>query len=298
MEDITIRNWKEGDDENIYKLFDRTCRWLSNEAYANKFNDKGLKPEGIILAEKDGLIIGHVMGNWTDIMYEGKPTKFAGIGQVMVDENFRGYGIGKAMLKKIIDYHISGNCRGIILWTQKTLVPAYPMYQKLDFQPVVNRAFYRFRPKTTTSSLSVEPYRPSMGKEAEKVRIEWMHSCFPVGVNNMKPGSGNCWVLCKNKKVIGYFCKWENDGVATINSAVSFIENASEMCSAVIGFLKAYGYKEVVWQTCAGSIWQKKLNNLVQYEEELLADVRMCKSIGSPINIERLLPEFDGCSTW
>jgi len=298
MSEVIIRRWKNGDDERIFELFDRTERWLSNENYSAKFNDEGLSPEGIIIAEKDGLIIGHLMGNKTKIMCEGAQKMFGGIGQVMVDENFRGRGIGKAMLQRIIQYHKDNGCRGIILWTQEHRIPAYPMYEKLGFRIVARWAFYTFRPEISTSTLSVEPYAEKFAAQTEEVRQEWMRACFPVGVGNMKPTDGNWSVIHEKHRVMGYVHIGQRGELPLLNRAVARLADASKVCDALFEFIKELGYEEAIWQTCVGSIWEEELHKRGFKECNLTGDVRMCLSIGSPINIHGQRPEFNGCSTW
>lgn len=298
MDDVIIRHWKHGDDEGIFKLFDRTARWVSNDVYHKKFRDKGLKPEGIILAEKNGLIIGHLMGTRSKIIYEGKQLIFGGIGQVMVDENYRGHGIGKAMLERIIQYHKDGKCRGIILWTQTDRVPAYPMYEKFGFKPVANRAFYHIPIKMSESSLSVELYISDFKDQTEEIRREWMKRSFPVGIANMKPGTDRCQVIRNGQGIVGYIHIGNRDGIPLLSQGVTLLESASEVFDALLEYLTKNEHKEAIWQTCVGSVWEEEFHKRGFQDSRITTDVRMCLSIGSPIDTHGLRPEFDGCSTW
>ncbi len=54
-------------------------------------------PEGCFVAERDG----RVVGTSTTIVYEGR---FAWIGMVLVEEQFRGQGIGTVLLERAIGY--------------------------------------------------------------------------------------------------------------------------------------------------------------------------------------------------
>jgi len=298
MKDVVIRYWKEGDDEGIFELFDRTDRWVSNEAYHKKFDDRGLTPRGIVLAEMDGLIIAHLMGTRKEIMCEGEAKIFGGIGQVMVDKNYRGRGIGKAILQRIIQYHKDGNCRGILLWTQDSRIPAYPMYEKSGFRIAARRAIYNFQPGKTESSLSVEPYAKAFEDHAERVRQEWMRACFPVGIRSMKPADANWLVAHRNGQSVGYIHIGERDNIPFLSHAVGRLDEAYEICSAVFSFLAELGHKKAVWQTCVDSVWEAELHRRGFREGHIASDVRMCLPIGSPIDTNGKRPEFDGCSTW
>jgi len=298
MSEVIIRHWQDGDDERVFELFDRTERWLSNEDYMAKFGDEGLAPEGIIIAAKDGLIIGHLMGTRTEIMCEGEAKLFGGIGQVMVDENFRGRGIGKEMLTRIIQYHTDNGCRGILLWTQDYRFPAYPMYEKFGFRIAARRAFYQCQPEINTSTLVVEPYTDKFAEQTEEMRLEWMRISFPVGIGNMKLTDGNWFVVHENHRVMGYVHVRQKDESLFLSHAVARLADAPEVCEALFKFIKELGHADAVWQTCIGSIWAEELQKRGVKEGNITGDVRMCLAIGPPIETHGQRPEFDGCSTW
>lgn len=298
MGEIIIRHWQEGDDERIFDLFDRTERWLSNEAYRVKFNDKGLAPEGILLAESGELIIAHLMGSRTRIFCEGEPKRFGSIGQVMVDADFRGRKIGKEMIRRIVQYHIDGGCRGVILWTQDDRIPAYPMYEKVGFRPVVRRVFYHLRPREMPCPLSVEPYTAAFAESAEIARQAWMRSTFPMSLENMKPAEGAWWVAQRQGRCLGYVHLGENEGRPLISRAVAHPDQVSDVCQALLNHLAESDHGEIVWQTCVDSLWERELRKRGYEDRRPTSDVRMCLPIGAPIAMDGLRPEFDGCSTW
>ncbi len=80
-------------------------------------------PEGCFVAESDG----RVAGTATTITYEGR---FAWIGMVLVDPEFRGQGIGTRLLEKTIEYLDARRVPGLKL---DATPQGKPIYEKLGF---------------------------------------------------------------------------------------------------------------------------------------------------------------------
>lgn len=82
-------------------------------------------PEGCFAAEHDGRVIG----TSTTIVYEAR---FAWIGMVLVEERYRGRGIGKALLNRAISHLDSQNvpCMKLDATPQGKI-----LYEKLGFKP-------------------------------------------------------------------------------------------------------------------------------------------------------------------
>lgn len=298
MQEFVVRPWQDGDDERICALFDRVERWLSDDAYARKFDDKGLTPEGVLLAEQGDRIVGHLMGTRTEIHYEGRPQVFGTIGQVMVDGDCRGMGIGKALLERIIQYHRDGQARGILLWTQPARIPAYPMYVKAGFETVVKRALWKVAPVGSQTSLIIEPYSEAFAERTEAIRQEWMRSSFPVGIENLRPDGDGWWVVRREGSAIGYLRLGEREDAPFVSHALARTADATEVCNALLTHLKQQGHVQASWLTAIGSVWDEALRQRGYTEVRETGDVRMCLSIGNRVDTEGLRPDFDACFTW
>jgi hypothetical protein len=216
----------------------------------------------------------------------------------MVDEDYRGRGIGKEIVRRVIQYHTDGECRGIILWTQDVLIPAYPMYRKFGFRIAARRVFYRFQLEATASNLSVETCTEAFAEQTENLQREWMQVAFPVGVENMKPTGGNWWVVSSNGQPVGYFHMGKKDDLPLLSQVVSRLSDAPDVFDAISGFLEERGHKEAIWQTCVDSIWEEELEKHELQDSQLTPHIRMCLPIGALIDTHEQRPEFDGCSTW
>jgi GNAT superfamily N-acetyltransferase len=95
--------------------------WNQTAADWERFLSVG--PEGCFVAEREG----RVVGTSTTIVYEGR---FAWIGMVLVEQQFRGQGIGTALLKRAIHYLDSQNvpCMKLDATPQGRV-----LYEKLGF---------------------------------------------------------------------------------------------------------------------------------------------------------------------
>jgi GNAT superfamily N-acetyltransferase len=80
-------------------------------------------PEGCFVAEREG----RVVGTSTSIVYEGR---FAWIGMVIVDSQYRGQGIGTALLERAIRYLDS---RTVPCMKLDATPQGKPLYEKLGF---------------------------------------------------------------------------------------------------------------------------------------------------------------------
>lgn len=80
-------------------------------------------PEGCFVAEREG----HVVGTSTSIVYEGR---FAWIGMVIVDSQYRGQGIGTALLERAIRYL---DLRNVPCMKLDATPQGKPLYEKLGF---------------------------------------------------------------------------------------------------------------------------------------------------------------------
>lgn len=114
----------------------------------------------------------------------------------------------------------------------------------------------------------------------------------------MRPEVGRWWVIKDKQNIIGYIHIGNMDNVPYLSSGVAYLENAPEFCNALLKHLAEQGHEKAIWQTCVGSIWEEELHKRGFRDGRIAVDVRMCLSVGSPIDVSGLRPEFDGCSTW
>ena len=123
--------------------------WNQTAADWERFLSAG--PEGCFVAEREG----RVVGTSTTIVYEGR---FAWIGMVLVEQQFRGQGIGTALLERAIQYLDSRNipCMKLDATPQGRV-----LYEKLGFvsEYDIERWMLKREPReiaTTKSPVEIE----------------------------------------------------------------------------------------------------------------------------------------------
>lgn len=139
---IIYRTWQPGDDELLHPLL-TPSGFYSEGRYKGKFEDPGIEPESVQLALCDDIMAGHVICYRRRFLMFDREEPVGGLGMVFVDERFRGRGIGKELMRRSIEYHISGGQSAITLFTYRTLTPAYVIYQSLGFGDGVEREIYQ-----------------------------------------------------------------------------------------------------------------------------------------------------------
>jgi GNAT superfamily N-acetyltransferase len=98
-----------------------TAGWNQTEADWKRFLESS--PQGCFVAELDN----HVCGTVTTIVFEGR---FAWVGMVLVNPEYRGQGIGTRLLERAIEYLESLNVPAIKL---DATPQGKPLYEKLGF---------------------------------------------------------------------------------------------------------------------------------------------------------------------
>ncbi len=130
MAEITIRNHFDAND--IVKIIERHRILYKEEfGYSNEFGDyveNSLKGDidCIWIAELDGTFagcIGVVRAN----EYSVQLRKF------LVEPEMRGHGLGKRLMKCLLDYCMGKNYTKVFLWTVSELLAARKLYEEFGF---------------------------------------------------------------------------------------------------------------------------------------------------------------------
>lgn len=91
-------------------------------------------PSGFFVAKLNDKVVGFISchGNWEDYR-EGKVCE---IHEFAVKEEYKGRGIGKALLQRAIDYAISLGRKKVTLWVGEGNERAINLYLKMGFKPL------------------------------------------------------------------------------------------------------------------------------------------------------------------
>lgn len=138
MSEIRYRHWQPGDDEGVLRILE-PLGWCPPERYAAKFDDAGLRPEDVLIAERDGQIVGHLMLPHRRLRFGGATLPLGGVGMVVVDPTARGAGIGAQLLDRALAHHRAAGNALAALFSMPSLTPAYGMYRRRGFVPIAQR---------------------------------------------------------------------------------------------------------------------------------------------------------------
>jgi ribosomal protein S18 acetylase RimI-like enzyme len=137
---VIIRNWRSSDDGLLVDaLVERG--WVTADRYRNKFSDDGVVPDSIFVAESEGAVCGHLLIAFRTLLYAGAEVPAANIGLVLVDESYRGRGVGSLLLDTALGYIREMKVPLTWLNTIPGDGPAYAMYRRRGFESIQGRLF-------------------------------------------------------------------------------------------------------------------------------------------------------------
>lgn len=138
MTSLQFRFWQIGDDKIIAPWLEQ-MGWMGPDRYAAKFNDVGLQDESIIIAEVDGVPVGHSMVALRTVHHGESLLRIANIGQVIVHSDNRMSGVGSALIDRSIKF--SGRLDTSLIWlvAHKEAGPAFGMYERRGFRALERR---------------------------------------------------------------------------------------------------------------------------------------------------------------
>ncbi len=140
--DVRIREATEADLPRVVELLQQES--LGDEhredpgpplpdAYRRAFRDIAADPrQRLLVAEVDGTVVGtFVFIVIPNLSYRGRPV--AQVENVVVDEPWRGRGIGEAMIRWAIDEATQAGCFRVQLTSNKARKDAHRFYERLGF---------------------------------------------------------------------------------------------------------------------------------------------------------------------
>ena len=109
------------------------------ESYTGRLLTKVKNNQGIIyLAEADkaviGLVAGEIITQTKEDLLESVPSKNGRILELIVEDNFRGQGVGSSLMKEIEKYMISQKCEAVFIEVFGPNHLAHNFYKKFGYQ--------------------------------------------------------------------------------------------------------------------------------------------------------------------
>lgn len=177
------------------------------------------------------------------------------LGTIIVKENFRNRGIGRAITNNLINYSKSKDIDKIILTASKL---GLPVYRKIGFEHDINYLFFK-----TDNPVKIDIVSKKISKITENEYIRILELDFAITGERrgtLLSGFLKTGFKYKDKIVEGYFLPDFGTGLIIADSATAGIEllkfrlsgDSSAICipetnSFAIGYLKSIGYYQFLF---------------------------------------------------
>lgn len=149
LENVRIRQANEGDLQQIVQLseklekdestMDSMISSLPSEFQNPKWILKNIKGENtvVFVAEVDGKVVGYSLG-WISQpwAYKGKRGYIC---DCFVEKSYRRRGIGKALIKAIVDWFVNKGVECVEADVYSTNIPSLMMFKALGFEEIFKR---------------------------------------------------------------------------------------------------------------------------------------------------------------
>lgn len=284
---IIYRHWQSGDDDAVLAFLPNT----NENWYRHKFDeteDNTLEPEGIRLAFVGKKVVGHALGESTSLFFEEKVQKFGTVSAVFVAPDMRQRGIATELMRGMHAYFEKKDYRGSILETDNDA--ARKLYLKTGYRQITRVLRTEIRPNQYVSQLRWTDTDTEDLSVLHQLDRNWARQNFPVwwtpeipGVNN---GNRNDYrVLRRGKHIIGY-AEWSEPSKFFPQGRICDPIVPNESPIEVIKSVQAAILTPLVWETCAGSRYEKLLRSL-ECSLNPASNFTMLLSFGSKIDLTK-----------
>ncbi|MDD3921187.1 MAG: GNAT family N-acetyltransferase, partial [Eubacteriales bacterium] len=138
--EYSIRPYRLGEERYVAeahrRVYAQEYRWgESFISYAMRValefaNREKTENEALWVAEAAGTLIGSIM------LCKTEEPKTGQLRLYLVEKAYRGYGVGAALLRALMQKAVEAGYQKLILWTASPLTDAIRQYKKLGFSPV------------------------------------------------------------------------------------------------------------------------------------------------------------------
>ena len=131
---MLIREATPNDSKAVLTLLDQLCEWDKCSKYSDSHFLEALKSDHmkVFVAEEEGQVVGEA----TIITYlairHNKPYVF--VDELVVDEDYRGKGIGKALMQRAIEYGKEIDAKCVNVASRKDKTESHEFYKAIGFK--------------------------------------------------------------------------------------------------------------------------------------------------------------------
>lgn len=294
MTDAIVRAWREGDDERLVPLWE-PMGWAPLEVYRRKFDDSSNDRNRVWVVELAGEIVGHAIATRRDVFVEGAWHTFGGVGHLVVHPKARGLGLGWRLLRLCEQAASEAGLRGILMWTQETLVPAYSLYVRDGFELVAQTARHQVMLQwlaevTPGRALAVRPIDPT-APDVLDLRREWAQEAFPVSTGwDVTCMAGTDLGIFEGDDLVGAFASGLGDPVVRA-------QRVGEALGAMARWKLEQGARVAEFRLSAGSPADTWLAPYTNCREETGLRT-MVKPLGEPLVLGTQYLVHGACWPW
>jgi GNAT superfamily N-acetyltransferase len=121
-----IKSYKDNDKmrKSLNELTEKTFGFNFENWYSNGFWGDKFIPHSLVDGDK---VIAHVSVSLMDFDLDGKEKHYIQIGTVMTDKNYRGQGLSRYLIERVIDEY-KENSDGIYLFGNDSVINFYPKF--------------------------------------------------------------------------------------------------------------------------------------------------------------------------
>ena len=221
---VVYRAWREDDDPACVEML-APMGWIGSERYARKFNDDGLVPGSVLIADSDGEACGHSITALRRFIAGDARIRTATIGQVVVRPDFRGRGIGSGLLEQSLQFADAHRTALVWLTAKRDQGVAYDMYRRRGFERVQARLTAQWSPGAADADLHVHQVTATNTTELMNLRRTYAATTGAVQDRDFDQALAWSWYLISRNDLPRAAVRIRADRALAVVTAVLFDTN-------------------------------------------------------------------------
>jgi len=135
--DLSIRDARLDDSPQVARLLDQLGYPTDESAVAARLERLAIVGDRVFVADADGRIVGLAHLQVTPAIERDRPA--GKLGALIVDEQHRGHGVGRALVQAVEDDARRRGCGLLFLTTRDTRDDAHAFYERVGFEQTGRR---------------------------------------------------------------------------------------------------------------------------------------------------------------